>query len=707
MERKKKLGVNVDHIATIRQARREGKPDLLKAVSVAIAAGADSIVAHLREDRRHIQDRDILDIRKIARRFDMEMAATPEMLKIALQVKPDMVTLVPEKRKELTTEGGLDVAGNLSKLRRFASKLERSGVRVSLFIDPKPPQIKASSRTGASFIEIHTGKYARTGARKDLKDIADAVRLAKSLGLRVNAGHGLDYHNVGPVARIRGVEELNIGFSIVARSVFTGIRSAVAGMKKLLSLFFILAVLAFPALAQTQEAITPGFVDVPPAHWASAAVNDLVRLGVTQGYPDGTFRGSNNLSRYEMATFVSKMAHAREQRAAENEKVIEELKAELYKIRYTLDTVKKQEARRKPIGGTFLSRLRLGNIVSANTASPTIKAPLGPVFDWRLAASYTRDLGENSFLKLNLDTMDSSISPGRDLFKEMLDLEVEVRFRSSLGIGLTAGPGVVVHRESSANVFPSDDNTVFIRQNNGIRLFYEAPDWETGIGYLADSTNARGIPAVNDYRAYVGRSFRGTFLGNISLGYSLDYFKDLVNTELSSSEIYVSTLDITVTAGKYLEYGLKAATTSSQNTPHNVFVGVSMISRDLFRENSSIKLFANKVGTEFFDYPVYQGLFGANIVNRLFQNGTYDIGLEMVQAVSRELSFRLISDVVTGATGVYGRDEPKSMGTFEMDIDYGVFERGSITFAYRIYQQPAEEENDTSDMLGLGFKYVL
>jgi len=235
MKRKVKLGVNIDHVATLRQARRENIPDIISAAKLAIAGGADSIVAHLREDRRHIQDRDVHAIRKLRTHFDLEMAATDEMLNIALGVKPDMATIVPEKREELTTEGGLDVIGNMPRLKRLARKLEDAGIRVSLFVDPQVSQITASSKTGASFIEIHTGKYSRTNSKKDFNDIARSVKLAKKLGLRVNAGHGLDYHNAAKVAKLSGVEELNIGFSIIARSVFTGIKKAASDMKKLIT----------------------------------------------------------------------------------------------------------------------------------------------------------------------------------------------------------------------------------------------------------------------------------------------------------------------------------------------------------------------------------------------------------------------------------------------------------------------------------------
>lgn len=239
-----KLGVNIDHIATLRQARKEVFPDPVSAAQEAIAGGADGVVCHLREDRRHIQDKDVLMLRKLKTRLDLEMAATPEMLKFALKIKPDIVTIVPEKREEVTTEGGLNIKSEIlnpkSEIMSKIQKLKNSGIVVSLFVDPEPEQIKASAETRAEFVEIHTGKYARASyvkgrslsVKEELGKIREMVKLAKDLGLRVNAGHGLDYNNVREICGIPGMEELNIGFSIIARSVFVGMRQAVSEMRR-------------------------------------------------------------------------------------------------------------------------------------------------------------------------------------------------------------------------------------------------------------------------------------------------------------------------------------------------------------------------------------------------------------------------------------------------------------------------------------------
>jgi len=235
-----KLGINIDHIATLRQARMEGIPDVIQAARECLAGGADGIVCHLREDRRHIQDRDVIELRKLNTRLDLEMAATPEMVKFALKVKPNMVTLVPEKRQELTTEGGLElklkVKSKKSKLQLKIQKLQDAGIAVSLFIDPNLSQVEEAAVLGAKFVELHTGEYANAKtARKrqyEMERIGTATQKARLIGLRINAGHGLDYGNVKPIVKIPGIEELNIGFSIIARSVFTGLRRAVSEMRE-------------------------------------------------------------------------------------------------------------------------------------------------------------------------------------------------------------------------------------------------------------------------------------------------------------------------------------------------------------------------------------------------------------------------------------------------------------------------------------------
>ena len=232
------LGVNIDHVATLRQARRARAPDPVHAALAAEAAGADGITLHLREDRRHIQDRDVRALRPLLlTRMNLEMAVTDEMLAIAVEVRPADCCLVPEKRTELTTEGGLDVAGQAARMRAAAARLAAAGIRVALFIDPEPAQIEAAAASGAPAIELHTGAYAEaTGAARalELERLLESARRAARLGLEVHAGHGLDYHNVQPVAAIDEIVELNIGHAIVARAVFSGLAAAVRDMKALM-----------------------------------------------------------------------------------------------------------------------------------------------------------------------------------------------------------------------------------------------------------------------------------------------------------------------------------------------------------------------------------------------------------------------------------------------------------------------------------------
>ena len=232
------LGVNIDHVATLRQARGTAYPRPAEAASVAEHAGADSITVHLREDRRHIQDRDLDEINEVlSTHMNLEMAVTDEMVAIARRIRPRDVCLVPEKREELTTEGGLDVAGQVGKVRAACEALEEAGIRVSLFIDAERAQLDAAAAAGAPVVELHTGRYAdtqRNEQARELERIVDAARYGHGLGLVINAGHGLHYQNVKPIARIAEVVELNIGHAIVARAVFDGLGPAVTEMKRLM-----------------------------------------------------------------------------------------------------------------------------------------------------------------------------------------------------------------------------------------------------------------------------------------------------------------------------------------------------------------------------------------------------------------------------------------------------------------------------------------
>ncbi|MDP8265116.1 MAG: pyridoxine 5'-phosphate synthase [Candidatus Aceula lacicola] len=233
-----KLGVNIDHVATVRQARGESHPDPVNAAKLCEQAGAHSIVAHLREDRRHINDKDVWLLRKAVKtRFNLEMSVSEDIVKIACRLKPDQATLVPEKRKELTTEGGLDVLRHSHRLKQVIKRLNQKNIIVSLFIDPKEKQILKSKELGAHSVELHTGCYANAKTKLskecELKKIQKAARFGKKIGIIVNAGHGLNYKNAKPIAKIKEIHELNIGHSIISYSIFAGLKKAVKDMLKL------------------------------------------------------------------------------------------------------------------------------------------------------------------------------------------------------------------------------------------------------------------------------------------------------------------------------------------------------------------------------------------------------------------------------------------------------------------------------------------
>jgi pyridoxine 5-phosphate synthase len=232
------LGINIDHVATLRQARRARYPDPVHAALLAEQSGADNITLHLREDRRHIQDADVTGLRALLQtRMNLEMAVTDEMINMARLAQPHDCCLVPERRAELTTEGGLDALSQIDRLHEAGALLAAAGIRVALFIDPDPPQIEAAARIGVPVIELHTGSYAEASGghqATELDRLRSAARLGASLGLEVHAGHGLHYHNVQPVAAIPEILELNIGHAIVARAIFTGLPEAVREMKSLM-----------------------------------------------------------------------------------------------------------------------------------------------------------------------------------------------------------------------------------------------------------------------------------------------------------------------------------------------------------------------------------------------------------------------------------------------------------------------------------------
>jgi len=277
--------------------------------------------------------------------------------------------------------------------------------------------------------------------------------------------------------------------------------------------------------------------------------------------------------------------------------------------------------------------------------------------------------------------------------------------KSGFGINMTSGPGLIIHREGAVNIFPSEDYRAYVRPNNGIKFMYCPGDLDTGFGYRATEVSTAGAAGINDIYGYVGYKFRRTFLGNVAVKYSMDVFNNDLRGNCASKESTINMYEVIVSPTGQLDLGVKLGASSSQYTPHNVFTGISLLSRDLFRSGSVIKMFANKIGSDFFGYPTYPAITGTDLFDKLYVGGTYDMGMEVSQVVSKNLSMTMMADVVTGPTGLYGKDEPDSNATFELGMDYGLFDDAVVTFGLRTYQKPSATTNATSDMLITGFRY--
>ena len=447
------------------------------------------------------------------------------------------------------------------------------------------------------------------------------------------------------------------------------------------------------------------FKDVPEIHWARAAVYDLVKRGVTQGYPDGTFRGDKNITRYETAMFLSKLAVMLD---TSSQIDVSSLKADIKALKDELDSIKKSpspEPKGLPVTGSFKARYRVSNSVTSGTASGT--APQrGPRIDYRLKTTLSKDLGDGAGVKINLDTMDSSTVGGRNLFREMLDFEGGLNLGQGYGVSITAGPGLIIHKETGTNVIPSDDNTAYLRPNSGIKFTYDSSDFDAGAGFTATSVSTGGVTDTNDIYAYIGYTFRDTILGDIRSRYSIDRFAQDIASNHSSRESTINMYEVRMAPVPHLEIGVKYGAEGSADAPHNSYAGVSIVCDELLTPGCAAGLYYNKIGGTFLPEPAYPGLLGVNLFNKLFYQGTCDYGLEISRDISSGMTLRALSDIVTGPNGEYGEDEPASSTTYEIDLDYGVWENAVMTLGYKVFQQPAAVVNVNSNLLGVGFKYT-
>ncbi|MFC1559991.1 S-layer homology domain-containing protein [Candidatus Margulisiibacteriota bacterium] len=449
------------------------------------------------------------------------------------------------------------------------------------------------------------------------------------------------------------------------------------------------------------------FTDVPADHWAYDAVNELVAEGLTQGYPDGTFRGRNYITRYETAVFLSKMAHRVQIRNAINEKILEELKAEVYKIRYTLDFYKDEPLRRGPVYGRFRARARFGNLISANAAYGSVVAPIGPVFDYRLVTSYWQEFQGGAHIKLTVDTMDSGFSYPRDFVREMLDFEGGVETPHNWGIRLTGGPGTVIHREPT-NIFPSEDNTVYLRPKNGATVFYDKDSLDAGIKYQTASITTDGVAAVHDVGFNLGYEYKKTAFGKVKFMYSLDNYANDLRAGMATLESTINMYEMVIYPNTAHKIGLKIGISSFPDT-ENYYLGGYYVAENIFGADSKFALHMSRIGEQFLNAPGdldQDDILGVNLFDKLLRNGTYDIGTEIAHKVGEGRAFRIKGGLVLGKDGQYDASETDAEATIEINMDYGMFEDAVMTIGYRIYQKPSLTSNTTSDILGIGFNYL-
>jgi len=471
------------------------------------------------------------------------------------------------------------------------------------------------------------------------------------------------------------------------------------------------AVVTKEAVPQTQEAVPEEeeieyFTDVPKTHWAKESVNKLFKMGLTQGYPDGTFRGSNYITRYETAIFLSKMAHKQQIRKALAEKTVEELRSEVYKLRYTLDFYKKEPVRTGPVSGHFNANTRFGNLVSGNAAYGGVSAPIGPVFDYRLMTSYLQEFKGGAYVRLTIDTMDSGFSVPRDFVREMFDFEGGFKNTNSWGMMLTGGPGSVVHREPT-NIFPSEDNKVYLRPDNSACLYYDNGSFNAGFKYQTTGITTAGVASIHDLKPYFGYEAKNTPVGKVKFKYSLDQYMNDLRGTVATLESTINIYEMVITPDPKNEIGIRGGT-ASYNDPGNTFVGCHYSTKDLIGPGSKLKVTLSKIGAKFLNGPgdlKQDDVIGLNLFDKFFKNGTYDIGTEISQRVAEGRSFRVKAGLVLGDDGKYDSSEPDAEATIELNVDYGIFDDAVMTIGYRIYQKPSLTTNTTSDILGIGFNY--
>jgi len=479
---------------------------------------------------------------------------------------------------------------------------------------------------------------------------------------------------------------------------------------RVVSLIVAVLLIAAPSFAETP------FKDVPENHWAKWAVNDLVKLGVTQGYPDGTFRGSKNITRYETAIFLSKLAAAIGEGKAE-EVDLSSIKADIQALKAEIAALKEtpeEETRGVPITGSFMSRFRVANLFAGNVSGGGT-APKGPRFDYRLRTILSKNLGENASVKINLDTMDAGFNGGaEDLATKLLDAEGNLTIKmwgdNPLDIKVTAGPGPVVYSFVQDNVIPSEVGTVYMRPRNSIMAETGLGEAEITGGYTARTLSPSGEVLVDQVTLSIGQKFANVpFFNNLRLAGTWDYVaQNLFSENGNKPHDSRSKIDILMTFSDTFQSDLTFGFTGADDASEGTYLGFGISLIDPWETGTVISLKLHTVGAQYLHPDLLTAeadMIGLDYFDKYITNGIVDFGGEIAQVLSEDFTLKGKLDFRYGKDKTYGEDDPLSNSTIETALSYKIARSATLDFIYKVYQVPSNKTDMTSDVFGLSFLF--